>query len=134
MFQFLQFQLDLPSELAAAHVPTFILQPLVENAIHHGLDPTVAGGRIAVQARSLGSQLLLTVRDDGCGISELALADSARPLTSSNDHATASWGLAHVRQHLHTLYGERAGMHISPVTTGGTCVVLSLPLKKSTTA
>jgi signal transduction histidine kinase len=121
------FELDLPPTLATACVPRFILQPLVENAIRHGLEPQVSGGRIEVQARTEGAQLLLTVRDNGLGISELALAESARPLTPTTDRPTASWGLTHVRQRLHTLYGERAGMHISPMPTGGTCVVLTLP-------
>jgi sensor histidine kinase YesM len=49
-------------------------------------------------------------------------------LTLITDRPSASWGLSHVRQRLHTLYGERAGMHISPLPTGGTCVVLTLPL------
>jgi sensor histidine kinase YesM len=62
------------------------------------------------------------------GISELTLAESARPLTLITDRPSASWGLSHVRQRLHTLYGKRAGMHISPLPTGGTCVVLTLPL------
>jgi hypothetical protein len=130
----LMFALDLPPQLAAANVPSFVLQPLVENAIRHGLEPVVAGGRIEVQADTQGAQLLLTVRDNGYGINELALAESAEPLPQSNQRPTASWGLAHVRQRLHTLYGERAGMHISPVPTGGTCVVLTLPLEINTTA
>jgi sensor histidine kinase YesM len=121
------FELDLPDALAKASVPRFILQPLVENAIRHGLEPQVSGGRIEVQASAEGAQLLLTVRDNGSGISELALADAARPLQADGTQAGPSWGLSHVRQRLHTLYGERAGMHISPVASGGTCVVLTLP-------
>jgi LytS/YehU family sensor histidine kinase len=73
------------------------------------------------------------VRDNGGGISELALADAARPLQSDGTHVGPSWGLSHVRQRLQTLYGPRAGMHISPLTPGGTCVVLTLPFNKPTT-
>lgn len=126
------FELDLPPALATAPLPRFILQPLVENAIRHGLEPQVSGGRIEVQARAEGAQLLLTVRDNGSGISELALADAARPLHTDSAQAGSSWGLSHVRQRLHTLYGSRAGMHISPLPTGGTCVVLTLPLNQPT--
>ncbi len=126
------FELDLPTALTKAPVPRFILQPLVENAIRHGLEPQVSGGSIEVQARAEGAQLLLTVRDNGCGISELALAESARPLTPATASPTASCGLTHVRQRLHTLYGPRGGIHISPVPTGGTCVVLTLPLDQPT--
>ncbi len=125
------FDLDLPPALATAPVPRFILQPLVENAIRHGLEPQVSGGRIEVQAQTEGPQLLLTVRDNGLGISELALAESARPLQADGTQAGPSWGLSHVRQRLHTLYGPRAGMRITPMATGGTCVVLTLPLDNS---
>lgn len=126
------FALDLPPDLAQAPVPRFILQPLVENAIRHGLEPQVSGGRIEVQARAEGAQLLMTVRDNGLGISELALAESALPLEQNTQRPTAPWGLSHVRQRLHTLYGPRAGMHISPVPTGGTCVVLTWPFTTPT--
>jgi sensor histidine kinase YesM len=126
------FELDLPDALTKAPVPRFILQPLVENAIRHGLEPQVSGGSIEVQARAEGAQLLLTVRDNGCGISELALTESARPLTPITENPTASWGLSHVHQRLHTLYGTRANMHISPMPAGGTCVVLTLPLDQPT--
>jgi LytS/YehU family sensor histidine kinase len=126
------FELDLPPALATARVPRFILQPLVENAIRHGLEPQVSGGRIEVKARTEGSQLLLTVSDNGSGISELALADAAHPLQADGAQAGSSWGLTHVRQRLHTLYGPRASMHISPLPSGGTCVVLSLPLTTPT--
>ena len=126
------FELDLPPALATASVPRFILQPLVENAIRHGLEPQVSGGRIEVQARAEGAQLLLTVRDNGSGISELALADAAYPLQAGTAPAGQAWGLNHVRQRLHTLYGPRAGMSITPLPTGGTCVVLTLPLTTPT--
>jgi signal transduction histidine kinase len=126
----LVFDLNLPPALAATPVPSFILQPLVENAIRHGLEPVVAGGRIEVQASTDDAQLVLTVRDNGCGISELALADSVKalPHQPASNKPFESWGLSHVRQRLHTLYGERASMRISAVSTGGTCVVLILPL------
>jgi signal transduction histidine kinase len=130
----LSFALDLPKDLGKPLVPSFILQPLVENAIRHGLEPQVSGGHIDVQARAEDQQLVLTVRDNGCGISELALAESALPLPSASERPGTSWGLAHVRQRLHTLFGPRAGMHISPLPTGGTCVVLTWPLETSATA
>jgi hypothetical protein len=72
-------------------------------------------------------QAIAATSDNGSGISELALADAARPLQADGAQPGSSWGLSHVRQRLHTLYGPRAGMHISPLPTGGTCVVLTLP-------
>jgi len=128
----LAFKLDLSPNLASTPVPSFILQPLVENAIRHGLEPMVAGGLIEVQACAEKTQIILTVRDNGCGISDLALAESALPLEPANDRPTVSWGLHHVRQRLLTLYGTQARMTINRETQGGTCVVLTLPFEANT--
>jgi LytS/YehU family sensor histidine kinase len=57
----LQFTLHLPPDLALMPVPPLLLQPLVENAIQHGLEPQVAGGHMTVQARRDGTQLTLEV-------------------------------------------------------------------------
>ena len=131
----LSFDLQLPPALAAVSVPSFILQPLVENAIRHGLEPQVAGGRIEVQARAQGDQLVLTVRDNGFGIDAQTLSDfmHATHSPSPTGAPAASWGLSHVRDRLHTLYAGRAHMRIERLATGGTQAVLTLPLSMNAT-
>ena len=129
----LVFALQLPPALAATPVPSFILQPLVENAIRHGLEPQVAGGRIEVSAQAQGDQLMLTVRDSGCGISDQALAQ-AQAVADTPEHVSPTspqraWGLAHVRERLQTLYAHAAQMQVRRVPTGGTEIVLTLPLR-----
>src|SRR5438045_747906 len=64
----LQTQLVLPPELAAEPIPPLLLQPLVENAIKHGLEPHVGGGRLVVSAERDGDALVLRVRDTGVGV------------------------------------------------------------------
>ena len=127
----LVFALQLPPALAATPVPSFILQPLVENAIRHGLEPQVAGGRIEVSAQAQGDQLVLTVRDSGCGISDQALAQAVAdtPEHASPASPQRAWGLAHVRERLQTLYAHAAQMQVRRVPTGGTEIVLTLPLR-----
>ena len=63
----LAFSLQLPPELAQHPVPALLLQPLVENSIQHGLEPKVEGGRVTVNARREGGQLVLEVVDTGVG-------------------------------------------------------------------
>ena len=127
MGQRLVFELDLSKGLTSAPIPSFILQPLVENAIRHGLEPQVAGGRIEVQARAADGCLKITVLDNGCGISDLAKDRvNSTALPSESDR---SWGLEHVRQSLHALYGSRAKLTCLRVPEGGTCMVLSLPFE-----
>ena len=114
----LQTRLDLPEDLADAAVPPLLLQPLVENAIRHGLEPSVPGGRIEVEAMRDGNMLELRVRDTGVG-----LAAPAREGTR--------FGLQQVRERLATQYGDSASLTLAPAesTEGGTLAVVRLPLE-----
>jgi LytS/YehU family sensor histidine kinase len=114
----LSTRLELPEALREAPVPPLLLQPLVENGIHHGLEPRVEGGAIEVSAHADGAALALDVRDTGVG---LPAGGAARP---------GGFGLAQVRQRLATLYGEAASVQIESATDGrgGTLVTLRLPL------
>ncbi len=115
----LQTRLDLPPELRALSVPPLLLQPLVENAIQHGLEPHVQGGRITVSAAREGSELLLNVRDTGAGLGNRAEAA-----------AGTGFGLTQVRQRLAALYGAHAALTLEPADDpeGGTLARVRLPL------
>ena len=117
MAERLQARFELPAELAALPVPPLLLQPLVENGIRHGLEPSVQGGQIVVSARRAGEVLILSVRDTGVGYEGAGIAGT-------------SFGLAQVRERLHTLYGERASLEVTRAAdeAGGTLAVLRLPL------
>ncbi|MEY4265772.1 MAG: hypothetical protein RIS90_307 [Pseudomonadota bacterium] len=117
----LGFSLDLPAELAAVPVPPLLLQPLVENSIHHGLEPKLDGGHITVQARRQGSQLVLTVSDTGLGCP--TIPPPAAP-------GAGGFGLTQVRERLHTCYGDEAAIEIGATSSGGTRVSISFPLEK----
>jgi LytS/YehU family sensor histidine kinase len=110
----LQFALELPPELAQQPVPALLLQPLVENSIQHALEPAIAGGHITVRAQQAGSQLLLTVQDDGAGF------DATQP--------ASGFGLTQVRERLRTLYGEAAQLQFEHPASGGSLARLTLPL------
>jgi hypothetical protein len=114
----LAVKLDLPADLAALQVPPLLLQPLVENAIKHGLEPQVEGGRIEVRAQRDGDSLVLSVRDTGVGLKAGAAAG-----------ATA-FGLEQVRTRLATLYGPRGDFSLQAAgdAEGGTLALLRLPL------
>jgi sensor histidine kinase YesM len=126
----LQVLLDLPEDLRALSVPPMLLQPLVENAIKHGLEPKVQGGRIEVRARREGTTLRLTVRDTGVGLQEAAsppLAPSAPAAHPGSN--TGGFGMSQVRERLATLYGGQASATLAPATDadGGAVVTLLLP-------
>jgi len=117
----LQVRLDLPEDLRTLLVPPLLLQPLVENAVQHGLEPKVAGGRIEVTARRDGPRLRLSVRDTGLGL------DAAVP--SSGTH----FGLQQVRERLAALHGDAASLLLQAAedAEGGTLAVVTLPLGPS---
>ncbi|HEU0202758.1 MAG TPA: histidine kinase [Burkholderiaceae bacterium] len=117
----LTVQLDLPAGLRDVSVPPLLLQPLVENAIKHGLEPSVAGGRIEVVARAEGDRLRLSVRDTGVG---MAAAIGTAPTSGTR------FGLAQVRERLAAVYGARAMFSIAPAgdAEGGTVAEITLPL------
>jgi LytS/YehU family sensor histidine kinase len=95
-------------------LPPMLLQPLVENAIKHGIEPAIHGGQVVVSARRTADQLLLTVADNGLGVR------AVQPKGSTG------LGLANLRERLATLYGPLATLMIEDGKPG-TTVTISLP-------
>jgi two-component system LytT family sensor kinase len=113
----LQVNLDVPTDLHSLLVPNLILQPLVENAIKHGIATRIEGGRIEIVARRDGEGLQLRVFNDGPGL--------------AHDRAAVSpgIGLANLRARLKILYGDHFGLNIASPDSGGVEVTMSLPLE-----
>lgn len=109
----------LPAELSMMPVPPLLLQPLVENAIKHGIEPKMDGGRIEIQASRSAGFLFLTVRDSGVGMSQLSTSG-------------AKFGLEHVRQRLSTLYGDAGTLSFAAAddAQGGMVAIIKMPLTK----
>ncbi|MGJ7916212.1 sensor histidine kinase [Massilia sp. LXY-6] len=115
----LAYRCKLPNELRAARLPTMLLQPLVENAIVHGLEPKLDGGTVTLEAAQRGDRLDITVRDTGLGL------DRPGP-----DHRHGGGvGLSTTRERLRVLYGERASAELLPSPPQGAQVRLTLPLE-----
>lgn len=110
----LSYTLDLPADLAQHPVPTLLLQPLVENAIKHGLEPKVEGGSITVRARHEAGWITLEVLDTGVG--------------PAHGSATGDgFGLAQVRERLATTYGNQDAIELVASHTGGTRASITFP-------
>ena len=109
----LTFELTVDPTTLDALVPRFILQPLVENAIKHGVEPREEGGRVTVTARREGDSVDLEVRDNGDG-----LAGAIREGT----------GVRNTRERLHHLYGAgRQRFALTPAPGGGTIASVVIP-------
>ena len=133
----LSFGLDLPDDLAALPIPPMLLQPLVENAIRHGLEPQVGPGSLQVQARRCAEGIEISVRDSGLGLAPGAGPALAREDVEAGAVTTAplgdaepmasSYGLHHVRERLQALYGARASLALEPVAPHGVCATVTIP-------
>jgi sensor histidine kinase YesM len=117
----------LPPELADIALPPLLLQPLVENAIKHGLEPQRGAGELAVTAVRDGATLVLAVVDSGRGLEAAAAANASEPGPPSS-----GFGLAQVRERLQALHGGAATFTITPRPEGGTRAEIRLPLPVST--
>ncbi|HVR49207.1 MAG TPA: histidine kinase [Pseudorhodoferax sp.] len=127
----LRTTLDLPDDLRSVQVPPLLLQPLVENAIRHGLEPQVAGGEITVRARRAqradGACLVLQVIDTGAGLpAQPAVSGGFGPPPDAA--APGGFGIGQVRERLQTLYGTRGAVQVQPRPGGGTIATAWLPL------
>lgn len=115
----LSFRLSLPPGLRTARMPPMLLQPLVENAIVHGLEPKVVGGEVLISASATAGILEITVHDTGLGLSHSPVSRGG------------GIGVSTTRERLQVLYGERASVRIGPAQPEGTIVQLTLPLETS---
>ncbi len=115
--------IDVPPETLDARVPNQVLQPIVENAIRHGLDPRAGRGVIEIRARGTEGMLQLQVRDDGPG-----LRVNGVPAPHSGI------GLANTRARLTQLYGPLASLDLTNHPKGGTLVTMLVPQDPSAEA
>lgn len=104
---------EVPEDLRSVLVPTLLLQPIVENALRHGLRPA-QGGRLTVKAQRIDDQLRLTVLDDGVGLAEVPTGEEGL-------------GLSTTRTRLRQVYGPEATLRLEAAPDGGTVATVVLP-------
>ncbi|MGC1457805.1 MAG: histidine kinase [Steroidobacteraceae bacterium] len=109
----LNFSVDVPQSLAAHPIPSMVLLTLVENAIKHGLNPSPGAGTVRVSAMRHGTQLTVSVADNGRGFRSGCGGGS---------------GLANIRARLDTRYGPEARLHLENNEAGGATATVVLPL------
>lgn len=110
-------------DLRGEDVPCLILQPLVENAFDHGIDPKVDGGTVTLDIRRDGEWMVIRVSDDGVGMSAGRLAEVRRGLEASG-MAGEHLGLKNINRRLILLFGEGGGMHIDSEEGKGTTITV----------
>jgi signal transduction histidine kinase len=115
----LSIEMQIAPETLDASVPNMILQPLVENAIKHGLAPRASGGKIEIGAERINGHLHLTVSDDGIGV----------PFNDF-ENVFEGVGLSNTRKRLRHLYGESQKFNLKASNESGLKVDLTIPYKE----
>lgn len=113
----LNIQMEIAPEALDVCVPNLILQPLVENAIRHGIGPRVGGGRLHIVARRTGNRLWLMVRDNGPGLPKAKL-----------DAFNRGVGLSNTRSRLQHLYPDAHRFEFHEPSDGGLAVTIEIPV------
>ena len=108
-------------------VPKLLLQPIVENALYHGIKPAARKCRLFVNVLGENGDLVMEVRDDGVGMSESRLEALRNALAHCGDIRTDSYGMCNVNDRIHILAGEEYGISLVSEPGLGTSVRLRLP-------
>ena len=116
----LSINVDVDQSLLEFKVPLFLLQPLVENAIRHGIARRAGAGRIEIRARALGDFVQITVFDDGAGLSQNAIREGI--------------GLSNTKMRLEQLYGSAAELVLKGHPESGTEVLVTIPTSRAKAA
>jgi two-component system LytT family sensor kinase len=115
----LRVTIDVAPDARDAELPTLLLQPLVENAIRHGLSPTRAGGAVRIAARIDGGDLVVAIDDTGTGFQPAAAATAG------------GVGLRSVGERLRAHFGDRARLDIDSRVGAGTAITIRLPAARA---
>ena len=118
---------DIAPEILDCQIVKLVLQPLVENAIYHGIKPKEGKGRITISGRLNGDAAELTVSDDGIGMTAEALRAMTRALDSDAIPDERHIGVMNVNQRLRLMFGKAYGISIRSAPNAGTDVTIRIP-------
>jgi two-component system sensor histidine kinase YesM len=122
---------DIAEDILKCKVPKMILQPIVENAIHHGIEPSMGENHLWIRGNLLGNRMVIHIKDDGVGMDEATLESVRNDISEarvSTGHSYNSIGLLNVNNRITLSYGPEYGLQIDSALKEGTEVVLTLPL------
>lgn len=111
-------------------VMKMLLQPIVENAIFHGLEPKNGSGSLYIGARTGEGELMITVKDDGVGICQEYLKELHQRLLEKNADTREHVGILNTNARVRLAYGEQYGISIESCSGDGTTVVIRLPARR----
>jgi nitrate/nitrite-specific signal transduction histidine kinase len=122
----LQYDINVPTALLSLPLSPMLLQPIVENAVRHGLEPKVEGGSINITASEFVGRCQIVIADNGLGFEISQQSQDTSPQAGSS-----GVGLSNLRERLRLLYGEQASVEITQAAIGaGTVVTVTIPVSQ----
>lgn len=124
----LSYSIELEDEIKSLSTVKIIVQPLVENAIYHGIKPKSGKGHISIKGIKAGQFIEITVADDGVGINENSLNELIERM--KNMDSTKHFGMVNTLIRLKSVYGDNASIKVESRELEGTTVTIRLPIKE----
>ncbi len=126
----MEYDIDIPEGLKKYTLPKLTLQPLVENALYHGIKMKRRMGHIHVSGRELNGKVILVVKDDGIGMPEEKLS-ALRESLGNTRNGGEDFGLRTVHQRIQILFGKAYGLALESTPDAGTAVTVAIPMQVS---
>ena len=126
----LEYQIDVPEELNQYLIPKITIQPLVENALYHGIKNKRGVGRIEVRGMKADGYIILSIEDDGIGIDEKRLQQVRDGIESKAQTGEAIYGLYNVNERIRLNFGKEYGISIESIYGKSTVVSIKLPCEE----
>ena len=123
----LQYEICVPEELYSSRIPKITLQPLVENALYHGIKNKRGKGMIRIDGEMEDSDCILRITDNGRGMTPERLGQVREGIRNRNACETEIYGLYNVNERIRLNFGEKYGITITSTYGEGTCVTVRLP-------
>lgn len=125
----LNYEADVPEELKKYYVIKMILQPIVENALYHGIKEKGEPGIIRISMRATEKEIIITVSDNGMGMTPEKLQEIENMMEQGIDFDPNAYGVINVQRRIQTNYGKEYGLHFESKYNVGTSVYVTLPKK-----
>ena len=125
----LTFEINVPEEFNEYKIPKLTIQPIVENALYHGIKNKRGGGKITIYAEEKRDHFTIVVEDTGKGMDEERLRQVRKAIRNGTPEKNVVYGLYNVNERIRLNFGEGYGIHLESVLDKGTRVRIRLPKK-----
>lgn len=123
----LKYELNIATETSHLLIQPLTIQPIVENAVYHGLETKESGGKVVISSYLANNRVIISVQDNGVGMTEERLEQIDAMLEEKETNGQNRIGLRNVHQRLKLMYGADAGLNIMSEQGKGTYIQFSIP-------